>query len=445
MNNNDQMLSNVNNNNISESQEKKEEFPQVTNNEQALNAITQEVIHSEKKELEQNAPKNIIEDESLELLKTLVPNTMLPQSVYYPGQTEPKTPSTEYIDSPKKKDIHFSHLISTIHFNADTIIYDLGIVGNLLVIVGDQFLKVYNIENNELLSSYIIPKENLYCISLTIHNNEPIVAIGGQLLVIRIINLSNQKELRQLIGHKNEIYDLKFNPKNSSLLLSASKDTSVRLWNWETSDQICIFGGPLGHIAEVLAIEWHASGDYFASSGIDNCVKLWSLIPKIKEKISNTMEKIPIKTLIKTSPFFSCNTIHDNYIDCIRFNGNFLITKSVDGVIKEWLPLFNKEGDSYYLINTFSYITKDKIWYIKFAFDIENNIIMIGNEFGRVHMFKVPDSADINEEEDSSPYDTIDTRTETIIRSIVYSNEYNICAYASNKGDVIINKLNIDS
>ena len=180
----------VNNNNISESQEKKEEFPQVTNNEQALNAITQEVIQSEEKKLEQNAPKNIFEDESLELLKTLVPNTLLPQSVYYPGQTEPKTPSTEYIDSPKKKDIHFSHLISTIHFNADTIIYDLGIVGNLLVIVGDQFLKVYNIENNELLSSYIIPKENLYCISLTINNNEPIVAIGGQLLVIRIINLS---------------------------------------------------------------------------------------------------------------------------------------------------------------------------------------------------------------------------------------------------------------
>ena len=80
MNNNDQMLSNVNNNNISESQEKKEEFPQVTNNEQALNAITQEVIQSEEKKLEQNAPKNIIEDFSV--FQFLKYHTLKPQTVY---------------------------------------------------------------------------------------------------------------------------------------------------------------------------------------------------------------------------------------------------------------------------------------------------------------------------------------------------------------------------
>lgn len=385
------------------------------------------------------------ENDKLSLLQSLTPTDLFPKSILYPGQSSPKTSSTDLMEIEKPSKISFAHSLTTVHFHNDSIVYDLAIIGNLLVVVGDQYMKVYNIENNELLSYYTIPHDNLYCVTLTEKNNSVIAAIGGQQLIIRIINLVTQLEIRQLIGHKNEIYDLKFSPQNSSLLLSASKDTSIRLWNMESGDQICIFGGPLGHIAEVLAIEWHSSGEYFASSGIDNCVKLWAIIPKISEKIRNTENHLPIKTLIKTSPYFSCNTVHDNYIDCIRFNGNLIITKSVDGLIKEWLPLFNREGDSYYIVNTFSYTTKEKIWYIKFCFDVEKNIIMVGNEAGKVHLFRVQDSEDITEEENSNPVDVIDTKTDTIIRSIAYSNKYNICAYASNKGDVIINHLSINS
>lgn len=385
------------------------------------------------------------ENDKLNLLQSLTPTDLFPKTILYPGQTTPKTSSTDLMDVEKPSEILFSQSMTTIHFHNDSIVYDLGILGNLLVVVGDQYMKVYNIENEELLSYYNIPQDNLYCVTLTEKNNSVIAAVGGQQLIIRIIDLVSQREIRQLIGHKNEIYDLKFSPQSSALLLSASKDTSVRLWNVESGDQICIFGGPLGHIAEVLAIEWHSSGEYFASSGIDNCVKLWAIIPKISEKIKNTEKHLPIKTLIKTSPYFSCNTVHDNYIDCIRFNGNLIITKSVDGLIKEWLPLFNREGDSYYIINTFSYSTKEKIWYIKFCFDVEKNIIMVGDEVGKVHLFWVQNSEDIVEEENSYPVDVIDTKTETIIRSIAYSSEYNICAYASNKGDVILNHLNINS
>ena len=305
------------------------------------------------------------ENDKLNLLQSLTPTDLFPKSILYPGQSSPKTSSTDLMEIEKPSKISFAHSLTTVHFHNDSIVYDLAIIGNLLVVVGDQYMKVYNIENNELLSYYTIPHDNLYCVTLTEKNNSVIAAIGGQQLIIRIINLVTQREIRQLIGHKNEIYDLKFSPQNSALLLSASKDTSIRLWNMESGVQICIFGGPLGHIAEVLAIEWHSSGEYFASSGIDNCVKLWAIIPKISEKIRNTENHLPIKTLIKTSPYFSCNTVHDNYIDCIRFNGNLIITKSVDGLIKEWLPLFNREGDSYYIVNTFSYTTKEKIWYIK--------------------------------------------------------------------------------
>ena len=38
-----------------------------------------------------------------------------------------------------------------------------------------------------------------------------------------------------------------------------------------------IFAGDGGHRGEVLSIDFHLRGDVFASSGMDNCIKLWSL------------------------------------------------------------------------------------------------------------------------------------------------------------------------
>ena len=352
-----------------------------------------------------------------------------------PQQTQP--PNTPLTHSSLLK---FSEQSTTLIFEPNTIVYDINFIGNLLVVTGGKYIKVYDIDNNyDLISSYFIPNENLYCLSLTTINNEtPIAAVGGQGLTIRIINLTDSKEMNQLIGHKNEIYDLKFHPNEHILLLSASKDSSIRLWNVLTKDQLCIFGGPLGHNAEVLSIDWHCSGDYFASSGIDNTVKIWKInTPKIKAKITQNMKNNNEfkQTLIKTSPFFTCNTIHDNYIDSIKFNGNFIISKSVDGIVKEWLPLFNKEGDLFYIINTFHYMTKDKIWYVKLTYIDTLNTILVGNENGKVFLF-------CNDDVDSDKTnDVFDTKTDTVIRAICYSSEYNLCAFASNQGEVVLTSI----
>jgi WD40 repeat protein len=187
--------------------------------------------------------------------------------------------------------------------------------------------------------------------------------------------------------------------EKSFLLLSASQDFSVRLWHALHQLQICIFGGPLGgHLAEVNSVSWHFSGDYFVSAGNDCYIKIWHLTEnlnnniELSKKVTNRQLKheLKFKTIIKTKPTFSCNTVHENWVDCVKFNGNFILSKSVDGVIFEWQPIFNPGSDSFFLINTYIFNLNEQIWYMKFGVEtLERNLLAIGNEVGQVFLFRL--------------------------------------------------------
>ena len=372
------------------------------------------------------------------------PKNAFPKTIEYPNQKNFEKNTKENINNKNNEKIKYNlDYISKLDFG-NTIIYDLSIEGNLLLVVGGEYLKIYNIEDNyKLISSNLIKTEILYCLSTqSLDNNNLIASIGGKNCIIRIIDIIENKEINQLIGNKNEIYCLKFSNKDKNILLSGSKDITIRLWNIISGKQICIFGGPQSHKAEILSIDWHISGNYIVSSGIDNSIKIWDLsIPKIRSRIDKSLKNENFKTLIKTRSIFSCNSIHDNYIDCVKFNGNFIISKSVTGVIREWIPIFNPEGDSFYIINTYCYQIKDKIWYVKFLFEEEKKIIVVGNDLGRIFIYKTESENDINDKEYVEPNSIFDIKQESIVRAIGFSQFYNLFFFGANNGDIIIAKL----
>lgn len=155
------------------------------------------------------------------------------------------------------------------------------------------------------------PQENFFVCAWTIDPDrlEPLLAVGGLKGIIRTISPFKSQFKNALIGHGASINDLKFHPSKNFILLSASKDHTLRLWNIATTVCIAIFGGAEGHTDQVLsAVNWicfilskidvvkflkdiDLKGRYIISCGIDHFIKIWDIeTPKLKIAIENSEE-----------------------------------------------------------------------------------------------------------------------------------------------------------
>ena len=97
------------------------------------------------------------------------------------------------------------------------------------------------------------------------------LAVGGVRGVVKVLNATHQSVARVLLGHGAMINDIKWHPVTPSLLLTASKDESIRLWNVATSSCVAVFAGEAGHRDDVLSISIHPLGNAFASAVSATC------------------------------------------------------------------------------------------------------------------------------------------------------------------------------
>lgn len=176
------------------------------------------------------------------------------------------------------------------------------------------------------------------CWTLNLTTHEPILVLGGKRGVIRVIDIDLTTnvtiEPKNLIGHGDGINQLKVASHYPYLIASASKDHSIRLWNIQTNVCVAIFHGIGAHRDSVVSIDFNFKCTKLLSGGCDHIIAIWDLTtPQMKAAIEQSTKyktnKIAFKTVIDLFPMFSTRLIHQNYVDCVEWFGDLILSKVI--------------------------------------------------------------------------------------------------------------------
>lgn len=166
-----------------------------------------------------------------------------------------------------------------------------------------------------------------------------ILITGGGRGVIRLIEPEQQQiddkhGARHFIGHGGAVNQLKIAPHQPYLLASASSDRSVRLWNIETMVCIASFHGENGHRDDIVTIDFNRDATKLVSGGTDHMLAIWDLTePSVANAIKNSRdynakrEARGFKTALHMYPIFRSRQIHCNYIDCVQWINELILSK----------------------------------------------------------------------------------------------------------------------
>jgi polycomb protein EED len=295
----------------------------------------------------------------------------------------------------------------------------------ILVTVGANVATIFLVHANDnglkLIHEFVDQdvKEDFYCCEWSLDSK--IFLLAGERGIIKGMDFENKTLQFALIGHGDAIHEVKRHPTDGNRLFSCSTDESVRMWNIRDRRAICMFVGDQGHRDAVLSIDIHSSGKWLISSGIDNTIKIWNL-EKIQDYNSHSSDVVKLASSFNDStsssnqqqqqpqpqqiafkpakqiqfPEFSTRSVHPNYVDCVRFVGDLVISKSLNSKLWLWAPDVRRRPNSVTLLRELCYPASmaGKLWYERFSLNTDASRVIVGGDSGGVVIFDV-DSGEI--------------------------------------------------
>ena len=191
----------------------------------------------------------------------------------------------------------------------------------------------------------------------------------GKLLVsasadktLKLWDASTGKEIKTLTGHTNGVNGISFSP-DGKLLASASRDKTLKLWNTSTGKEVKTL---TGHTDEVIAVSFSPDSKFLASASDGGIIKLWdaSTGKEIKTldghtngvngvsfspdgKLLASANSDNTVKLWNTSTGKEIKTLngHTSFVNGVRFSpdGKLLASASIDNTVKLWNLKTGKE------------------------------------------------------------------------------------------------------
>eukprot|EP00210_Caulerpa_lentillifera_P004192 g3998.t1 len=225
-----------------------------------------------------------------------------------------------------------------------------------------------------------------------------VLILAGKNGVVRVVDTRHATLINTLVGHGQCINDLRVFPTRPHLLITASKDESARIWNLQTGVTVFIVSGDGGHTAEVLSVDGHLDGEQFLTSGMDNFVRIWTIknyqdLVEKSEGWDSSKERRNFPTVHLQYPVFSTKNVHSNYVDCVQWYGDLIISKGADEriVIFKALELPSDVYSTSEKFTTLIELNLDncELWYVRFSLDFEYQILACGDQQGKVHVWDI--------------------------------------------------------
>jgi WD40 repeat protein len=107
--------------------------------------------------------------------------------------------------------------------------------------------------------------------SLVISADSKILISGSRDKTIKMWELETGELIRTLKGHRDGVYALALSP-DGQIIASGSADKTIKLWHLETGELLGTF---IGHGNTVTAVAFTASGEILVSGSLDKTIKIW--------------------------------------------------------------------------------------------------------------------------------------------------------------------------
>jgi WD40 repeat protein len=142
-------------------------------------------------------------------------------------------------------------------------------------------------------------------------NGKVLATVGGYERNVRLWDLDSGEHLKDIIGHRDQVYRILFNP-NGETFATASWDRTVKLWSID-GNLLKTFSG---HSNWLYGLSFSPDGKLLVSAGLDRTVKIW-----------NTEGEL-LKSFVA----------HQDGIRDVVFSpdGNIIASASLDKTVKLW-------------------------------------------------------------------------------------------------------------